>query len=54
MMGNDVVAEYANIDALAPLDSYFQAWSRQVGHDITQDFYPGEPSSGYRGNLGGP
>ncbi|HKC76699.1 MAG TPA: sugar ABC transporter substrate-binding protein [Chloroflexota bacterium] len=42
MMGNDVVAEYANIGALAPLDSYFQAWSKQVGHDITQDFYPGD------------
>jgi ABC-type glycerol-3-phosphate transport system substrate-binding protein len=42
MMGNDVVAEYAAIGALAPLDSYFQAWSKDVGKDITQDIYPGD------------
>jgi len=28
MMGNDVVAQYAATGALAPLDSYFQAWSK--------------------------
>ena len=44
MMGNDVVAEYAAINALAPLDSYFQAWSKEVGKDITQDIYPGDHS----------
>ncbi len=42
MMGNDIVAEYAAIDALAPMDSYFQAWSKEVGKDITQDIYPGD------------
>lgn len=42
MMGNDVVAEYAAINALAPLDSYFQAWSHEVGHDITGDIYAGD------------
>jgi ABC-type glycerol-3-phosphate transport system substrate-binding protein len=42
MMGNDVVAQYAAIGALAPLDSYFQAWSKEVGSDITQDMYPGD------------
>jgi len=42
MMGNDVVAQYAATGALAPLDSYFQAWSKQVGHDITTDILPGD------------
>jgi multiple sugar transport system substrate-binding protein len=42
MMGNDVVAQYAAIGALAPLDSYFQAWSKDAGRDIIQDFYPGD------------
>src|SRR5579875_2869077 len=42
MMGNDVVAEYAAINALAPLDDYFAAWSKQVGHDVTQDICPGD------------
>ncbi len=42
MMGNDVVAQYAATGALAPLDSYFQAWSKEVGHDITTDILPGD------------
>ena len=42
MMGNDVVAQYAAIGALAPLDSYFDVWSKSVGHNITADFYPGD------------
>jgi len=42
MMGNDVVAQYAAIGALAPLDSYFDLWSKSVGHNITADFYPGD------------
>jgi ABC-type glycerol-3-phosphate transport system substrate-binding protein len=42
MMGNDVVAQYAAIGALAPLDHYFDAWSTSVGHNITADFYPGD------------
>jgi ABC-type glycerol-3-phosphate transport system substrate-binding protein len=42
MMGNDIVAEYAAINALAQMDSYFEAWSKEVGRDITLDFYPGD------------
>jgi multiple sugar transport system substrate-binding protein len=42
MMGNDAVAQYAHIGALAPLDSYFAAESAKLGHDITQDFWPGD------------
>ncbi len=42
MMGNDVVAQYAATGALAPLDSYFAAWSKEVGHDITTDILPGD------------
>ena len=42
MMGNDVVAQYAATGALAPLDSYFAAWSKGVGHDITTDILPGD------------
>lgn len=42
MMGNDVVAQYANTGALVQLDPYFAAWSREVGHDITTDILPGD------------
>lgn len=42
MMGNDQVAWFSSTGALAPLESYFQAWSKEVGHDITNDFYPGD------------
>ncbi len=42
MMGNDVVAQYAATGALTPLDAYFQAWSKEVGHDITTDILPGD------------
>lgn len=42
MMGNDVVAQYANTGALVQLDPYFAAWSKEIGHDITQDILPGD------------
>jgi len=42
MMGNDVVAQYQHIGALAPLDQYVAAESARVGSDITADFWPGD------------
>jgi ABC-type glycerol-3-phosphate transport system substrate-binding protein len=41
-LGNDVVAQYEHIGALAPLDQYFAAESAQLGADITTDFWPGD------------
>jgi len=42
-LGNDVVAQYAHDGALAPLDSYMAGWSKQEGHNITADYWPGDP-----------
>jgi multiple sugar transport system substrate-binding protein len=42
MLGNDVVAQFEHIGALAPLDSYIKAESTRVGKDITADFWPGD------------
>lgn len=42
MLGNNVVAQYQAIDALLPLTAYFEAWSEEVGFDITEDIWPGD------------
>lgn len=42
MLGNNVVAQYQAIDALLPLTDYFEAWSEEVGFDITEDIWPGD------------
>ncbi len=42
MLGNNVVAQYQALGALAPLTEYFEAWSEEVGSDITEDFWPGD------------
>ncbi len=42
MLGNNVVAQYQALGALAPLTDYFAAWSEEVGSDITEDFWPGD------------
>jgi multiple sugar transport system substrate-binding protein len=42
MLGNNVVAQFQHIGALAPLDDYVTAESTRVGKDITADFWPGD------------
>jgi ABC-type glycerol-3-phosphate transport system substrate-binding protein len=42
MLGNNVVAQYQAIGALTPLTDYFEAWSAEVGYDVTTDFWPGD------------
>ena len=42
MLGNNVVAQYQHIGALAPLDDYVNAESTKRGDDITKDFWPGD------------
>jgi ABC-type glycerol-3-phosphate transport system substrate-binding protein len=42
MLGNNVVAQYQALGALVPLTDYFQAWSDEVGRDITEDIWPGD------------
>jgi ABC-type glycerol-3-phosphate transport system substrate-binding protein len=42
MLGNNVVAQYQALGALTPLTPYFDAWSEEVGSDITEDFWPGD------------
>ena len=42
MLGNNVVAQYQHIGALAPLDDYVAAESTKRGDDITKDFWPGD------------
>ena len=42
MLGNNVVAEFQALDALAPMGEYFSQWSTDVGSDITEDFWPGD------------
>lgn len=41
-LGNNVVAQFQAIGALAPLDEYFAAYSAEVGYDITEDVWPGD------------
>lgn len=42
MLGNNVVAQFQALGALAPLTSYLKAWSGEVGHDVTQGIWPGD------------
>lgn len=42
MLGNNVVAQYQAIGALLPLTSYLDQWSKEVGTDVTADFWPGD------------
>ena len=42
MLGNNVVAQFQAIDALEPLTPYFEAWSEEIGRDITEDIWPGD------------
>jgi multiple sugar transport system substrate-binding protein len=42
MLGNNVVAQYQALGALKPLTEYFDAWSAEAGHDITEDIWPGD------------
>lgn len=50
MLGNNVVAQFQAIGALAPLDAYFDAYSEAHGYDVADDIWPGD--RGYY-NLGG-
>jgi len=42
MLGNNVVAEFQALDALAPLTEYVKQWSQETGSDITADIWPGD------------
>jgi multiple sugar transport system substrate-binding protein len=42
MLGNNVVAEFQALGALAPMGQYFTQWSSEVGNDVTADFWPGD------------
>lgn len=42
MLGNNVVAEFQALGALAPMGEYFSQWSTEAGTDITTDFWPGD------------
>ena len=42
MLGNNVVAQFQALGALEPLTSYFDAWSEEIGRDITEDIWPGD------------
>lgn len=42
MLGNNVVAEFQALDALAPMGQYFSQWSTEAGGDVTSDFWPGD------------
>ncbi|MCC6315704.1 MAG: sugar ABC transporter substrate-binding protein [Thermomicrobiales bacterium] len=42
MLGNNVVAEFQALGALAPLTDYFKQWSDEIGRDITEDIWPGD------------
>ncbi len=42
MLGNNVVAQFQALDALEPLTPYFEAWSQEIGRDITEDIWPGD------------
>lgn len=49
-LGNNVVAQFQAIGALAPLDPYFTAYSEEHGYAVTEDVWPGD--QGYY-QLGG-
>ncbi len=42
MLGNNVVAQFQALGALEPLTAYFDAWSEEIGRDITEDIWPGD------------
>ena len=42
MLGNNVVAEFQALGALAPMGEYFTQWSTEAGSDVTADFWPGD------------
>lgn len=42
MLGNNVVAQFQALGALEPLTPYFEAWSEEIGRDITEDIWPGD------------
>ena len=44
MLGNNVVAQFQAIGALAPLDEYFAAYSQEHGYEVTEDIWPGDQS----------
>ena len=50
MLGNNVVAQFQAIGALAPLDDAFAAYDAEHGTDVAADIWPGD--RGYY-NLGG-
>lgn len=41
-LGNNVVAQFQAIGALAPLDEYFEAYSAEHGYDVAEDVWPGD------------
>jgi multiple sugar transport system substrate-binding protein len=42
MLGNNVVAEFQALGALAPLTDRFKAWSDETGKDVAADIWPGD------------
>jgi multiple sugar transport system substrate-binding protein len=42
MLGNNVVAQFQAIGALAPLDEYFAAYGEEHGYDVAADAWPGD------------
>jgi multiple sugar transport system substrate-binding protein len=42
MLGNNVVAEFQALGALAPMTEYLAAWSAEAGADQTADYWPGD------------
>jgi multiple sugar transport system substrate-binding protein len=41
-LGNNVVAQFQAIGALAPLDEFFAKHSQDYGYDVTEDAWPGD------------
>jgi len=41
-LGNNVVAQFQAIGALAPLDAYFEAYSEAEGYSVADDIWPGD------------
>lgn len=41
-LGNNVVAQFQAISALAPLDEYFADYSQEYGYDVAEDVWPGD------------
>jgi ABC-type glycerol-3-phosphate transport system substrate-binding protein len=42
MLGNNVVAEFQALGALAPLTDRFKQWSQETGKDVADDIWPGD------------